>query len=563
MAFTEAWQQDEFLRCARSFEYCSSKYFEIRSIEEGAIKFNMYPFQKRVLHEFESHRFNILRKFRQAGLTTLACAWAVWQCMFRENKQILVISKTDVEAVKAGKTAKRILDVLKMDHPWLNPTMAADSKHIMTFLDTRSELEFGGPSRARGQALNLVIIDEAAFIPNMEEIWADMYPTVATGGNVIIVSTVNGIGNWYHKMWVDAKEDRNKFNVIDIHYTEHPKYQAPGWAEEAKSNLGPRLFAQEVLGSFLGSGETYITPEALTRIERDTEHRRVLKRLFPEWDTSERAFELHAKSDDPLLHKWDKGALWIWQEPQEGHQYIMGVDVAEGRGENNDNSAIQVFDMASMDQVAEFCSNKVPPNEFAMVVSSIGVYYNTALVTVESGGPGLAILDKLEHNLYYENIYYHRSGASEKAGVSMNKSSRAVVLEAMQNYLENNLARINSCRLLRELETFRLHADKKRFEAERGHHDDLIMSLAVALYVRDRYLRDVPAGFDLPENMADSTSSYKYEKIKREIENSGPRDWLAMGDDEEDLSSNLEDILPGVILPYDRPHHKLLREFGW
>jgi len=101
------------------------------------------------------------------------------------------------------------------------------------------------------------VVDEAAFIDNMEEIWADMYPTVATGGNVIVVSTVNGIGNWYHKMWVDAKAERNGFNVIDLHYTEHPQYRKPGWADEARANLGPRLFAQEILGSFLGSGETF------------------------------------------------------------------------------------------------------------------------------------------------------------------------------------------------------------------------------------------------------------------------------------------------------------------
>ena len=457
-----------------------------------------------------------------------------------------------------------------MDHPWLMPRMATDSKHILTFLDTRSELEFGGPSRARGQALNLVIIDEAAFIDKMDDIWADMYPTIATGGNVIIVSTVNGIGNWYHKMWVDAKEDRNKFNIIDLDYREHPEYRDPKWADEFRANLGERLFAQEVLGSFLGSGETFIKPTTIARIEHDAKHRRVLKKLFAQWDSQERNFELHAKSDDPELHKWARGAMWIWQEPQDGHQYIMGVDVAEGRGENADNSAFQIFDMATMDQVAEFYSNTILPHEFVTVVRQVGIYYNTALVVVEIGSTGSAIVDQLEHNLFYENLYYQRSGNSERAGIVMNKGSRPAILGAMQNYLENNLARINSSRLLRELETFRLHKDKKRFEAERGHHDDLIMSLAVALHVRDKYLREVPAGADVPDNMADPAMNYNCEQVRREIEDTSPYDWMTgKPDDDDELgdigngSWDLEDILPGIIMPYTRPNEALYREFGF
>jgi hypothetical protein len=227
----------------------------------------------------------------------------------------------------------------------------------------------------------------------------------------------------------------------------------------------------------------------------------------------------------------------MWQEPQDGHQYIMGADVAEGRGENADNSAFQIFDMNTMDQVAEFYSNTIAPHDFAMVVARVGIYYNTALIVVESNF-GSAVLDKLEHNLYYENLYYQRSRTTERAGVTMNKASRPVILAAMQTYLENNLCRVNSSRLLRELETFRLDKSKKKFEAERGHHDDLIMSLSIALYVRDRYLREIPAGAELPEGLTDSTTSYKYEQIRREIEDAS-------------------------IMPYERKNSALLKEFDF
>jgi len=562
MQFTEAWQEEEWLKCASNFDYCASTYFEIRSLELGAVKFKMYPYQVRVLRDFERYRFNILRKFRQGGLTTLSVLWTLWMCMFRENKQVLVISKTDTEAVKAGKMARRVVDVLTMDYPWLAPRLGSDSKHIMTFTDTRSELEFGGPSRARGQSLNYVIVDEAAFIANMEEVWADMYPTVATGGNVMVVSTVHGIGNWYHKMWVDAKADRNGFNVIDLHYTEHPQYCKPGWAEEARANLGDRLFAQEILGSFLGSGETYIDPGVLSKVDRETEHKRVLKKLFTEWDHEKREFDLHAQSENPELQQWDRGALWIWQEPQEGHQYVIGVDVAEGVGEDGDSSAFQVIDATTLEQVAEFCSNTVPPNVFAMIVARVGIYYNTSLVAVENGGPGVAILDKLTHNLYYENLYYQRTRTQERVGVTMNRTTRPVILEAMQNYLENDLCRLCSSRLVRELETFKYNRSTKRAEAERGHHDDLVMALAIALYIRDKHLRDVPTGVHLPDNIADSMTSRKYEAIRKEIEEAAPED-LLFKDEEEQEPWELENVLPGVIMPYERRNDTILKEFGW
>ena len=564
MNFTEPWHEEEWLRCATDFDHFASNYIEIRSLKHGAIKFKMYPYQKRVLKEFSSKRFNIVRKFRQGGLTTLATLWALWICMFRQNQQILVISKTDLEAIKAGKTVARALQNIRENEPWLAPLMAADSKHVLTFFDTKSELEFGSTARARGQALNYVILDEAAFIEGMEETWADMYPTIATGGNVLIISTVNGIGNWYHKMFVDAETGKNGFNIIDLHYKEHPDYREPGWADEMRANLGDRLFAQEILGSFLGSGETYLSPAVLAKADQETKNKGVLKRLFSEWDSDKRLFNLHEQSDDPLLHNWDRGALWIWQEPQDGHEYIMGVDVAEGVGEDGDNSAFHIFDVTSLEQVAEFCSNTVPPNVFAMIIARTGIYYNNALVAVENAGPGLAILDKLQHNLYYENLYYQRTRTQERAGVTMSQTSRTCILEAMQNYMENDFVRLCSPRLIRELETFVYDKARKKPSAIRGHHDDLVMAFAITLYVRDRHLRDIPmgVGVGLPDNVADSSSSRKYEEVRKEIEDSAPEDLLFKAADDKD-AWELDDVLPGVIMPYERPNNSLLKEFGW
>lgn len=563
MNFTEKWHEEEWLKCARSFEYFAEKYIEIRSIEEGAIKFKMYPYQQRVLKEFEQNRFNIVRKFRQGGLTTLAVLWALWMCMFRTDKQILVVSKTDIEAIKAGKIVKRALDTIKESWPWLYPRMGADSKHILSFLDTKSEIEFGSIVRARGQALSYAIIDEAAFIKGMDDAWAAMYPTVSTGGNVLVISTVNGIGNWYHRMYVDAEAGRNGFNVINLSYKEHPKYATDEWAEQTRANLGVKRFAQEIEGSFLGSGDTFLPIEILTRLDQETRDKRVIKKLFAEWDTDEREFELHSQDQRPELHSWEKGALWLWQEPIDGHEYIIGADVAVGVGDEGDNSAFHVIDMITMEQVAEFYSKKIPPHIFAMILSKIGMYYNTALIAVENAGPGLAVLDKLQHSLYYENLYYTRSRSQERVGISTNRTSRPVILESMQSYIQNNLVHVYSPRLVRELNTFIFDHSKKRAEASTGNHDDLVMAFALAIYARDKQIREIPMGIDFTNSLSETFSSRKYEEIRKEIEESSSID---LSEDEQGGDKNLvdlDDIFPNMVMPFERPHDDLLREFGF
>ena len=160
-----------------------------------------------------------------------------------------------------------------------------------------------------------------------------------------------------------------------------------------------------------------------------------------EWDADE--------TDD-----WEKGAMHIWKEPIDGRDYIMGVDVAEGMGEDGDGSTFQVLDTHSREQVAEFTSNTVPPYVFAQIIALVGNYYNTALVAVENGGPGLAVIEKLKQSLYYENLFYHQIRSSEKAGVTVTRTTRPLILESLQNYMQNNTVKIHSNRLIRELLTF-------------------------------------------------------------------------------------------------------------
>lgn len=555
------YHDQERIKCKVSFEYFASKYIKILNVKKGLVNFFLYGYQRRCVKHFGKHRFNIVSKFRQGGLTTLAVLWSLWRCMFKKHQTILILSKTDREAIEAGKIAKTALENMKFEDEWIAPELLEDSKHQMVFKETKSRIMCHTPEAARGKTAGYIIIDEAAFIKNMEEHWKAMYPVVATGGNVIVISTVNGRGNWYEKQYTQALRGKNDFHIIDLDYKEHPLYKQAGWEEQARANLGKKEFAQEFGRSFLESGETYIDSEILTELSEQTRYSIPVRKLYPEWDTD-------GEIDDKLSTfgekmDWEIGALHIFQEPIDGREYIIGADVAEGVGDGGDKSAFHVIDMTSLEQVAEFCSNNVPPHVFAQILSIVGNYYNIALLAVENQGPGLAVLDKLQHTLYYENIYFYQIRNREKAGVTNNRTTRPLILESMQNYLQNRFVKVRSNRLVSELDTFIFNKQAKRAEASKGHNDDLTMAFAIALHVRDKSMRDVPMGVDIPENVIDSVKEKNLEKLKEEMERGAPIDLIS----EDDMSNKVpweeKDVLPGVDFDIKRPNDGLLREFGW
>lgn len=548
--------ESEIRKCATSFAYFCHKYVKILHPIFGALPCILYKYQKRVVQGYEDHRFTILSKFRQGGLTMTAVLWGLWRCMFKLDQQVMILSRTDREAMSAAEIARFAVRYLPA---WLKPTMHKDSEHEKHFADTNSVLKFYTPEAARGKSLTILIVDEAAFIPNMESYWGDMYPTIGTGGKAIVISTVNGMGNWYQKTYYLAKAGKKEFHIIDLDYWEHPEYVNPEWVAGMRKNLGEKLFAQEILRNFLDSGETYIPGRIISELAEYTRDNSPLRSLFTNWTT--------VGSD--MNNDWIPGALWIWKEPRDGHEYIIGVDCAEGVGEEGDNNCFQVLDMATLEQCAEFYSNIVPPNVFAQIVYEMGYYFNIALVVVENNGVGAAISKSLQHDLAYENLFYDPKkgkSAQNKIGVQIGPSNRPVYLESLQHRLVNNTLKVNSTRFVEELNTFIYNPSKRRAEARKGYHDDAIMAMSIALYIRDTQVYDMPVGAEVPEEMMQIFRADVFKEIREEILKDSPDDWVAEGQNRKndlDFLSNDDEMLPGIMFDLRRPHEELLREFGW
>lgn len=551
-------QQRELLKCALSFPYFCHKYVKIAHPKRGLLPFVLYNYQRRCIKEYENHRFNILSKFRQGGLTTVTVLWCMWRCMFKLDETIMVLSKSDREAIAAGEIVKRGLIELPS---WMRPEMDKNNDHQKIFTETGCKLFFYTPEAARGRSITYLVLDEAAFIPQMEKHWKAMFPTISTGGHCIAISTVNGVGNWYYDIFQGAKKRENDFQVIELDYWEHPEYNDKDWVKATRAQLGEKGWLQEVMRDFLGAGDSYIPTDIVVDLDLITQQIDPIQMLFPEYNNLDEAREQRVTDMDT----WVRGALHIWRKPVEGRDYILGIDCAAGLGEDNDNSVIEIIDAVTCEQVAEFYSNLCPPYNFAQVVAMIGRLYNNGQIVVEdNGGYGTSVLEKLQHDFFYDNLFECSQGSNKnpKPGIKTTHSNRPKFLEMIQTRLVNKSIALRSKRFVKELKGFIWNTQTKRAEATKGFHDDAIMSMCLALYAREAKNRSNPIGaIDGGESYSETYKAEIFEDIKNELSKSSPEDWMDLED--EDLFNNKSNPYSRENMGFKRDNDALIREFGW
>ena len=177
---------EEFNKCAKDPIYFIKNYIKIIHPMKGEIPFDLYNFQKRIVSEIHDNRFNVIKKFRQAGVTTIMCAYSLWFAIFHEKKNVMVVSIGDREST--GFLA-RVVGMYEELPSWLQPGVKERNKHNLV-LETGSRIRSQPAGAGRGESVSLLIVDEAAFIPDMAEFWAAMYPTLSTGGNAVLLLMV-------------------------------------------------------------------------------------------------------------------------------------------------------------------------------------------------------------------------------------------------------------------------------------------------------------------------------------------------------------------------------------
>lgn len=467
--------RNETKRCMEDPVYFMRKYVKIQHPNKGTIPFDLFPFQEDTLSSFHLNRYILILKSRQLGITTLVAAYALWLSIFNSDKSILIISiKQEVskEIVTKVRFANEKLP------SWLR-VKEVTNNHMSLRFENGSQVAATSSAKdaGRSKALSLLIVDEAAFIDEAEDIWTSAYNTLSTGGRAIILSTPNGVGNWFHRMWVDAEKKRNDFTTIKLPWHLHPERDQK-WRDEQTKQLGVKGANQECDCDFLSSGTN------------------VVDLLTLKW-----------YEDNPQMIKLRKEArrgeaLWIFEYAQPGRDYFVCADVA--RGDGSDYSAFHVFDMETLDQVAEF-QDKVGTKEFGDILVTIATEYNDALLVVERENIGWGVLqqiiDRQYKNTFYSNTSdpkiadvlhqvsnrYNSEEAKLLPGFSTTIKTRPLLISKIEEYFKEKLVNIHSIRLINELKTFIWHNGKA--EAAENYNDDLVMSLGIGLWIRDTALR--------------------------------------------------------------------------
>ena len=452
----------EIVRCGKDPNYFIENYVRISHPELGPIPFRTYPFQQELLQDYNAYRFNIILKARQLGISTITAAYSAWLILFRKEKNILVVA---TKLSTAGNLVKKVKFMIKSLPPWLQiADISIDNRNSFE-LSNGSQIKASSTSAdaGRSEALSLLVVDEAAHVDGLDELWKGLYPTLSTGGRCIALSTPNGIGDWFYRMYSDADAGLNDFHPTTLSWDVHPDRDEE-WYKKETRNMTKKEIAQELECSFLSSGETVL----------DVEHL--------EW-----VFE---GIRDPLYRDGFDRNLWVWQEFDPTSKYFMAVDVARGDGE--DCSAFHVWNVTTNEIVAEY-QGKLAIDMYASVVHQTATRYGTCLVVIESNNIGFMLIDKLK-DLRYNNLYYSKSDeyidpiiaeniSGATAGFTTSSKTRPLIIAKMEEMVRNQLVITKSKRLFGEFKTFVWK--NGRPQAMRSKHDDLVMSFAIACWIRD------------------------------------------------------------------------------
>ena len=477
----------EYVKCMQDPAYFMKKYCYIQHPTRGRTMFHLYPFQEKVLHLYRDNQNSITLKSRQLGISTLVAAYSLWLLIFHKDKNILALATTQATARNLVSKTQFMYDNLPK---WLRLRSVEHNKLSLRLANgSRIKAASSNSDAARSEAVSLLVIDEAAFIENIEETFASAQQTLATGGQCIVISTPNSSGNWFHKTWQKAETRENTFLPIKLPWTVHPE-RDQSWRDQQDADLGPRLAAQECDADFLTSGDTVFEPVDMAYYETTC-------------------------IVEPVERRGADGNLWVWESPDFTKTYMVVADVA--RGDSTDYSSFHVLDIEQARQVAEY-KGKLSPKDFGNVLVGVSSEYNDALLVIENANIGWATIEQVLTR-EYKNLYYSSRSEQETVesymskfendrlvpGFTQSARTRPLIIAKMMEYVRDRSVTFLSKRLLEEMRVFVWKNGKA--QAQSGYNDDLIMAFAIGLYVRDTALRLRQQGIDLTRAQLSSFSN--------------------------------------------------------
>jgi phage FluMu gp28-like protein len=521
MSYTKEQVLIEFVKCVKDTPYALRTYLQTYdNTVSKYVPLELFPDQVSLLDDYENFNENIALKYRQAGVSTVTAAWASKRLVFakktKPEKILIIANKLDT----AQEMANKVRAFVEQWPSWLDVGFTKEKNSQRHYkLTNGCEVKAVATSKdaLRGYTPTILIFDEAAYIEADADFWSACMASLSTGGKVIVISTPNGHDPIYYEIYDQSIRAMNDFKISEMYWYKDPRYTkdlylvqtddiidyflnkenysqdlikaiddydvtnqehyekikhymsigykpSSSWFESMVKKLkyDKRKVSQELECNFLGSGDNVFDSKVLQKIREN-------------------------QVTEPQ-NKMMSNSLWIWKEPVSGHKYVMGVDVS--RGDSEDFSTFQIIDFDEREQVAEFVG-KLPPDIMAEICFKWANMYSAFVVIDITGGMGVSTSRKMQElgykNLYVDGIDYQNKWkydpkqAEKIPGINFN-SKRVQIIASFEEAVRHEF-KLKSSRLLNEMNGF-VYVNG-RPDHQRGGHDDLIMSIAMAMYVAE------------------------------------------------------------------------------
>ena len=472
----------------------------------------------------------IVLKARQMGFSTLVEAIMFKRTATAENVQSAIVTHEADATNNLYTMTRRYYD--EITEPLLKPQIEKSNAKELQFGDLKSGIRCytaGNETIGRSATLNNVHISEYAFWRgNKKDTLTGLLNAVPNNPNTMIVieSTANGYDD-FKDLWDAAVAGNNDFVPVFVGWNELNEYRIKGASIELTTeeqhlqelygldieqlawrrnmtrnncNGDLDLFQQEYPltpeEAFISTGHCYFGTDG---------KKKIIERMSQLKEEKPLAVGFFDYAYDGLRIsdvKWvddEHGYIKIHEQPRENVPYVLGGDTA---GEGSDYFVGQVLDNTTGKQVAVFCE-QMGEELYARQIYCLGMYYNTALVGIEINFSTYPVKE-LERLKYPKQFLRQREDVigtqiEHKFGFRTTTSTRPAALAELATIVREEIEAINDVDTLREMLTF-IKDDNGKPVAEVGKHDDRVMALAIAHYIRPQQKYEIPGAPQPPKH---------------------------------------------------------------
>ena len=489
----------------------------------------------------------IVLKARRFGVSTWVQARFFHKAATRQNKNVRIVTHSrDATSTMFGMTRlmeENLPDVIKPGVRY-----SGKNELVWGTLGSEYGLATVGGREVRGSKTDYLHCSETAFWGESgSDYLTGLLNTVVQGyqTEVVIESTANGVGGVFHDMYQEAEHGDSGFESVFIPWFCYSHYRTEFKDEEEKESFVEKLGQDPKYGGeeeklLLGQETEYdIGREEPLKFTIDleklnwrrncirTQCQGDLDKFHQEYPSNPReAFvttgrgvfdrdalsEIYLSSQKRMRETPPKlysipvkrrkengknsyllepdpkdGILSVWNPPKGEREYRIGVDVSEGieiGNRDTDYSVACVLDAETYEECATL-RTKIDPDLLAWQLTALGIWYNEALLTVESNNHGLVTLKFLQEIHNYPAIYYDRTldersnRATRKIGFKTSIKTKPVLVDYLRELIREKEIQVYSPKVIDELQTF-VFLPNGRTEAQAGSHDDCVMALSLA-----------------------------------------------------------------------------------